>query len=608
MDERREQRIQPVQGGKCHAGAVHAEGSPEILEDDSAASAGNPDGLHQDLRIVPKEEHASALPGNFGPTAHGDSDVCLREGRSVVDAVTHHGDAVPLGAKLSHALELLLRQDLGHDVIDAEFLADACGNRRSVPGEKYRAEPQRLQASHCLSGLGPEHVGQVQSAEKLARPGDVDLRQVWWSPGQLRQVDASCPEEGSAPDPNLTTVLSEAGDSAARRVREALRQRGSDARVLRTGEDGSRERVLTGPLRNCRSLEQLRLLHALNRDDGDDVRSTEGHRSSLVQHDGVDGPERLERKAAFDDGPRPRRTSDGTQDGERRAGGDAARPGDDDHGNSGPSVSGDDECQCCGTESEVDQVTGKTVRDALDGRSILLGTLDGLEDSAERRRPAHARRLDLQDTGLVHRPREDASARELLDGERLARHAGLVDEGRPCLDEAVDWNPCAGPNEDEVPASQVVDGDLDRSSSALQGRLLRHEVEQGLDGVPSPRHRHVLEHFCHEDEEDDDARREGFADAQGRKNGDGHRQLHRHPTLQKGLEGLPVDGVAARHGRHNGDDVDAAGRNPKMEATHERRSRNEANSRQFHHADVVVAFCVVRSRRCDRPALGFVLE
>ena len=86
-----------------------------------------------------------ALHGDVGAGAHGDADVGRGERRRVVDAVAGHGDDAALRLVALHDRALLVGQDLGLDLLDAELAGDRLGGRPVVAGEHHDADALRLE-------------------------------------------------------------------------------------------------------------------------------------------------------------------------------------------------------------------------------------------------------------------------------------------------------------------------------------------------------------------------------------------------------------------------------------------------------------------------------
>ena len=103
----------------------------------------------------------------------------------------------------------------------------------------------------------------------------------------------------------------------------------------------------------------------------------------------------------------------------------------------------------------------------------------------------------------------------------------------------------------------------------------------------------MLQHLRDEDEEDDDDRREGLSDGECRDERNGHRQLHRHAALTKGLERLLVDGVAAHQRRSQRYRVDLEERLPREEPRDRDRHRDEPDANEVVSLDVVLVALLV---------------
>ncbi len=75
-------------------------------------------------RSFPIKITSAALAGDVSSRSHGDSNIGLHQGGSVVDSVTDHGDIAPFAAQLGHPLCFLLRQQSSHRFVDSEIAAN----------------------------------------------------------------------------------------------------------------------------------------------------------------------------------------------------------------------------------------------------------------------------------------------------------------------------------------------------------------------------------------------------------------------------------------------------------------------------------------------------
>src|SRR5271157_4549788 len=110
MNKGGQEWIQEPERCHSHSHAVHGESTHKILHDYSATAASNSQSLDQLREIASNQDHIGALPSHIRSRSHGDADIGLYQGWSVVDAVTDHGDIAPFAPQLSHPLCLLLRQ------------------------------------------------------------------------------------------------------------------------------------------------------------------------------------------------------------------------------------------------------------------------------------------------------------------------------------------------------------------------------------------------------------------------------------------------------------------------------------------------------------------
>ncbi len=104
---------------------------------------------------------------------------------------------------------------------------------------------------------------------------------------------------------------------------------------------------------------------------------------------------------AVGDGSAAGGATDGAEDGQGCAGSDATGPCDDDDGDCGAGVAGEEEGQSGAAEGEVDEVTGKPVCGLLDGCAGALGAFYGFDNLSECGVPPDAGCADLKEARLV---------------------------------------------------------------------------------------------------------------------------------------------------------------------------------------------------------------
>ena len=95
------------------------------------------------------QDNATGLDRNIGSGAHGDPDVGCRQCRSIVDPVTNKGHLAILLQGLD-VFGLFVWQDVGNDLVDADFLGNRVGYPFVVPRQHDSLQAPCLQVSNCL--------------------------------------------------------------------------------------------------------------------------------------------------------------------------------------------------------------------------------------------------------------------------------------------------------------------------------------------------------------------------------------------------------------------------------------------------------------------------
>src|SRR3546814_11396342 len=119
------------------------------------------DGVAGGAEIAPYEGDVAGFDGDVGAGAHGEAEVGLGEGGGVVDAVTDHGHRAALSLEALDDVDLVLRQHLGDDFVDADLGGDGAGSPLVVAGQQHRQQtdptelPDALRRG-CLAGAGDD--------------------------------------------------------------------------------------------------------------------------------------------------------------------------------------------------------------------------------------------------------------------------------------------------------------------------------------------------------------------------------------------------------------------------------------------------------------------
>ena len=143
------------------------------------------------------------------------------------------------------------------------------------------------------------------------------------------------------------------------------------------------------------------------------------------------------------------------------------------------------------------------VREPLDRCAGHLGVFDQLDDLIQRGVGSDAGGPDPQEAGLVDRRPDRRVPDPLLHGNRLARDHRFVDRGGALDDRAVDGDPFAGADDEEIVDLDELPRDLFLLPVADHVGGPRGQVHELTDCVAGSPFRELLEVFSQEDEADD---------------------------------------------------------------------------------------------------------
>ncbi len=196
-------RIAPTAGDKRHARPgqhpggerdrdhVVPGGPHEVLDHLAVGRTRQPDDAGHRPRIRRRQHDAGGLDRHVGAGADRQSDVGAGERRSVVHAVTDHRDRQAPLLQRGDGRVLVLRQDLGKDLIDADVGRDPLGDLARVPGDHHdQLDPEGVELGDGLACLGPDLVLQRQRADD---PVDGWSRSTRYSTDAPRAIHACGP-------------------------------------------------------------------------------------------------------------------------------------------------------------------------------------------------------------------------------------------------------------------------------------------------------------------------------------------------------------------------------------------------------------------------------
>ena len=218
-----------------------------------------------------------------------------------------------------------------------------------------------------------------------------------------------------------------------------------------------------------------------------------GDGAGLVQHNGIDVVQILQRLGALDEYAELGGLAGADHDGHGRGQTQRAGAGDDQHGDGVgegelEAVAGDHpddgghkrDAHDHGHEHAADLV-GK----AGDGRFGGAGVVHEADDLRERGIVAHARGAEAEGTVFVDGGGDDRVANMLFHGDALAGDGGLIDVAKALDDLAVHGDALAGPDDHDVAGDHLLGGHGDFHAVAHDHGGLGREIDQLAQRVRS---------------------------------------------------------------------------------------------------------------------------
>ena len=246
------------------------------------------------------------------------------EGGGVVDPVADHGDDPAVGLEATDDVDLVGRQHLGDDVVDADLVGDRPGGALVVAGQQHRGEAEPAELGDRLAATVAFIVSATTNRARgsPSQPTTTAVR-----PSGLGA--ALAPASGAA----RCSAHSASSRSRARRPRRVRRPRPARRarRWWRTHSTGTTrpwsrgrgrrwpgDRVLGSVLDGADEAQHLSLGASVDRDDVDERHAPGGDGAGLVQHDGVDLPGGLEHLGPLDEDAELGAATGADQQGRRR--------------------------------------------------------------------------------------------------------------------------------------------------------------------------------------------------------------------------------------------------------------------------------------------------
>jgi hypothetical protein len=233
--------------------------------------------------------------------------------------------------------------------------------------------------------------------------------------------------------------------------------------------------------------QQLVFLNAVGRNDLHQFRPALGQRAGLVDHEGVDPFQPLQRFGIADQNSRPRATADPDHDRHRRGEAERTRTGDDQHGDGGnqrkceawlrPEHHPGNERQQRRRKHGGHEPARNPVGQLLDRRARALRLRHQIDDPRQHGIAADPLGAQHQAAVLVDGAADQDRAGRFRHRHGLARHHEFIDERMALGDGAVDRDLLAGPHPQEVADRDRIDRDILVAVSADPPRSVRRQPQ-----------------------------------------------------------------------------------------------------------------------------------
>ncbi len=135
--------------------------------------------------------------------------------------------------------------------------------------------------------------------------------------------------------------------------------------------------------------------------------------------------------------------------------------------------------------------------------------------------------------------------------------------------------------------------------------MLRQKIKKVFVGSPPPANGQPFQYLGDENKQDNDQSGEELANRQGRTQGDGHGEFHRHASDDEVGDRLLEDRIAAKQSRHECDHVEADEVPPEAQPTGDAGQGHEADPHQIGPLQGVFVAVVLRAVAVVvRPVVG----
>ena len=457
---------------------------------------------HRDtIQFFTGEDYVAGLQGDIGAGhPHRHPEVGGGDRRSVVDAVTDHGNRPVAVAQFGHDLELLIREQTGVELVDSGLGGNRAHHFQGITADYHRMDPESAELAHRVGRAGADairqshhpyrttaitadHQGRVAGRLQVGKIIFRDCRSIHPVGHVLADPDAFASDIG--------------GDAPARVGLETERRLQREPAIGHLHHHRPGERVL-GVLLDRRGQTEHRVLRITAKGtDRDHDRPADGQRAGLVEGHDLDGAGCLQAITALEHDAAAGPAGDGRQN--RRRDRNHHRAGRRDHENRHRTVDGLAPFEIkpqAGDEQHEDRHPDHhhgidrtdPLGHALGARARFFRLFDHPHDLRQRAVSGACGGLHPQDAELIQSRGVDRDADELVHRDRLAGHRGFVHRRLPGHDRTIHRNPISRPHYDHVAGREIFNRNFDRLLLARHPGHLRAQFHQRLNRPPGPGH------------------------------------------------------------------------------------------------------------------------
>ena len=493
-----EQRIKHT-GCQRNADNIIEEGPKQVLLD---VADGSPRQFHRcdSVDQVALHQHnVRGLNGHVGASADGNAHIGPRQRRSVVDAVSHHGNPFALLLQGRNMALLIRGQHLCNDLRQPQLPADGLGGPLVIACEHHHLEALLPEA---FDGGAAGGFDRIRHRDHSHRGAVADKKQRCFA--FLRQAvgrrlvraqrNARIGQHGCVAGQVRMPGQGAAYAFSMHRFKARNRQKlhAAPGRFL---HNGCAQRMLRWLFQAGRRLQKRLLGDTVQRNEIRHTRLSFGNGSGFVQHHCGHGPQRLQPFRGLDQNPVLRTLAGSHHDGHRCGKPQGAGAGDHQHRHARrqrllgavPGQQPDGGGNQRDGHHHRNKNPGHAVCQLGDGRLGGGRFVHQADHLRQRRIFAHPGGAQRQRAGLVDGRGNDRIPRPLVGGNRLAGQRRFIDRRNAFHHHAVHRHRCAGPHQ-----HQIADPDLlhryfrlhaiPQNGGSLGGKI--HQARNGLAGFP----------------------------------------------------------------------------------------------------------------------------